>query len=331
MKKLIVLFLAVFLLLNTACGYIAKNHSHEVYSNAKYGSDKFLKVRDYNIHYVEHGEGETVFLISGLFGTYKEWERLMPILSRHYNVIAIDHIGVGDSDKPGNEFGYTVHEQADLVIDMLNGMGISKVHIVGVSYGGMIALNIAARHPQRVNSIVCIEGAVIMPKKLPYDFLEAGLTLPVFGDIIIGLIRSGLIDNSITKSIMGKGWEKLNNEEKQEIKEIVSHNAKTSSRSAWHALTRALKITKNFDEEAKSIQTRVLYLYGEETSFKEMIDTNVNFFRANLPHFEIKSFQDGVHDLQLQKPDEIANLIVDFFDNNEETRITAEKDNSNVQ
>ncbi|HMK52662.1 MAG TPA: alpha/beta hydrolase, partial [Thermodesulfobacteriota bacterium] len=135
-----------------------KNDKHEVYSKSQHGTDKFVVAKGYNIHYVEVGEGDPVFLIPGAFSTYRHWNKVIPFLSNHYRLLCIDYLGVGDSDKPQSGFKYTIEEQGDLIADMMEKLQIPKVHIVGVSYGGAIALNIAARYPERVGKIVSIEG-----------------------------------------------------------------------------------------------------------------------------------------------------------------------------
>ena len=88
---------------------------------------------------------------------------MIPFLSRHYKLLAVDYIGAGDSDKPRSGFSYSVEEQADLIAEMIEKLQISKANIVGVSYGGIIALNLATRYPGLFGKVVCIEGSVIKP------------------------------------------------------------------------------------------------------------------------------------------------------------------------
>lgn len=87
------------------------------------------------------------------------------------------------------------------------------------------------------------------------------------------------------------------------------------SREGWYSITRALRTSKDFAEEAKAIRVPVLYLYGEDSSFREMARSNVDFFRAALPNTSIVSFQNGIHDLEQQKPGEVASLVLNFLEN----------------
>jgi len=152
-----------------------------------------------------------------------------------------------------------------------------------------------------------------MPKPSPYKFMEEGLDTPILGDAIIGLIRSGLLDRTITEDVMGCSWPHLNDGDRAEVTEIVSHYTDAATRPSWLGLARALRLTRDFSEEAKHIRAPVLYLYGEKTSFARMINTNIEYFQKHLNHVELVSLSDGIHDLELQKPVETTAAILEFL------------------
>lgn len=279
------------------------------------GVDKFAQAGSNPIHYVEKGSGPPVILIPGLFGTHRIWDRMIPYLEKQYRLIAIDNFGTGHSGKPDDGFRYSVAEQADMIIAMMDELEIARSDFIGVSYGGMIALNIAARYPHRVGKVVSIEGGVIMPREHRYRRVEQGLSYPIIGDTIIGLIQSGLFDEAMAKDIMGPSWKELTEEEKTELLDIISHNARAASRLTWLGLARALINTPDFTEEAKSITAPVLYLSGDRSSFRDMNEMNIAYFKNNLPNVRLVSFADGVHDLELQKPKETAALARKFIEN----------------
>ena len=97
-----------------------------VFHKAKFGVDKFILVQTYKIHYVEAGAGEPVILIPGSYSTYRVWNRLMPLLAGDFRLLALDYVGVGDSDKPTKGFDYTIQEQTDIIAknDHANGTWI---------------------------------------------------------------------------------------------------------------------------------------------------------------------------------------------------------------
>jgi 2-hydroxymuconate-semialdehyde hydrolase len=316
LKRMDFLLVLLWVALTIGCSYRVKNEQHRIYSKPKYGVDKFVLIQDYHIHYVEVGEGDPILLIPGAFSTYRHWNRIVPYLSKHYKLLCVDYLGVGDSDKPRTGFKYTIEEQANVFAKMIEELKISKVHIVGVSYGGAIALNLAARYPQMVSKIVSIEGNGInanKQQKISYGPIEHFLRFPVLGQIPIGVIRSGLSDPFVARSVMGKAWQKMSETERQEIIEIISQNNRTASRSSWYHISRTLKTSRDFTEEAKRLSAPILYLYGEESDHYVMAKANALFLKTHLPNVDIVSFKDGIHDLQLQKPEEVARLILRFL------------------
>jgi pimeloyl-ACP methyl ester carboxylesterase len=315
-KILFVILLISCLLSNIGCSYMVKNDKHQVYLKPRYGMDKFISVQGYNLHYVEAGEGQPILLIPGAFSTYRHWNRIIPYLSEHYKLLCLDYLGVGDSDKPRSGFGYTIEEQADLIVKMIEALQIQKVHILGVSYGGAIALNLAARYPEKVDRIISIEGNGIKHQNLPYKPMKGLLGWPVVGDLSIGAIRLGIADRLVAKSVMGKAWEQMSEPEKKEIIEIMAQNNKTASRVSWHLISRTIEASRDFSDQAKTIRTPVLYLYGGNSYYHGMAETNAEFLRAHLQNVKIMRFDDGIHDLELQKPEEVADIVLQFLAKN---------------
>lgn len=108
------------------------------------------------IHYVVEGQGEPVILVHGLYSSAKlNWEMpgTMTELAKHYQVIAFDNRGHGQSGKPEADDQYGVQMVED-VVRLMNHLHIQKAHVVGYSLGGMITLKLLTMHPERVSSAV---------------------------------------------------------------------------------------------------------------------------------------------------------------------------------
>jgi pimeloyl-ACP methyl ester carboxylesterase len=143
--------------------------------------------------------------------------------------------------------------------------------------------------------------------------MKGFLKWPVVGEIFTGVIRSGIADKLVTKSVMGKAWEQMSEAEKKEIVEIVSQNNKTASRVSWYRISRTIETSRDFSDEAKTIQTPILYLYGGNSSHHSMAETNADFLKTHLRNVKIVRFDDGIHDLELQKPEEVAAIVLEFL------------------
>ena len=110
-----------------------------------------VRVGDIEMHYVEAGTGEPLVLIMGFGGDHLAWGFQFQALAQKYRVIAFDNRGAGQSDAP--DVPYTTGMMADDTAGLMTALGISPAHVVGVSMGGMIAQELALRHPERVRSL----------------------------------------------------------------------------------------------------------------------------------------------------------------------------------
>ena len=110
------------------------------------------KVGAIDLYYDEQGSGDPLLLVMGLAADSAAWLFQVPDFARRYRTIVFDNRGVGRSAKPPGP--YTIHEMADDTAGLLDVLGIARAHVVGVSMGGMIAQELALRHPNRVRGLV---------------------------------------------------------------------------------------------------------------------------------------------------------------------------------
>jgi 3-oxoadipate enol-lactonase len=109
-------------------------------------------VGDVELFYEEQGTGDPLLLVMGLAADSTAWMFQVPEFARHYRTIAFDNRGVGRSTKPPGP--YSITQMADDAAGLLDTLGIARAHVVGVSMGGMIAQELALRHPGRVRGLV---------------------------------------------------------------------------------------------------------------------------------------------------------------------------------
>ena len=105
-----------------------------------------------DLYYEEHGHGDPLLLVMGLAADSLAWMFQLPDFSEHYRTIVFDNRGVGRSSKPAGP--YTIAQMADDAAGLLDVLDIERAHVVGVSMGGMIAQELALRHPARVRALV---------------------------------------------------------------------------------------------------------------------------------------------------------------------------------
>lgn len=87
----------------------------------------------------------------GLSFTHEMWGRVLPTLERHYRCIVFDNRGMGRSSVPRGP--YSIRLMASDAAAVLTAAGVRAAHVIGASMGGMIAQELALRHPDRVLSL----------------------------------------------------------------------------------------------------------------------------------------------------------------------------------
>jgi len=92
-----------------------------------------------------------LLLIMGLALSARGWGRLARVLSRHFRVVVFDNRGTGRSGRA--RLGLRMRDLADDAAAVLDAAGIESADVFGISMGGMIAQELALRHPRRVRRL----------------------------------------------------------------------------------------------------------------------------------------------------------------------------------
>ncbi len=122
--------------------------------------DEWVIVDGLNFYYRDWGgSGEPIVLLHGLASTSHIWDMVAPILAQNHAVIAVDQRGHGESDKPND--GYDIESVTKDAIGIIDKLGIEKPLVVGHSWGGSVALNLAVEAPQSVKGLTWVDGGMI--------------------------------------------------------------------------------------------------------------------------------------------------------------------------
>jgi pimeloyl-ACP methyl ester carboxylesterase len=115
---------------------------------------QWVQVHGHAVAYRRAGDGEAVVLIHGLAGSSRTWKEVMPKLANTHDVIAPDLIGHGDSAKPMGDYSLGAH--ASGLRDLLLTLGVPSATIVGHSFGGGVAMQLAYQHPEMCDRLVLV-------------------------------------------------------------------------------------------------------------------------------------------------------------------------------
>ncbi|MFN3258693.1 MAG: alpha/beta fold hydrolase [Ilumatobacter sp.] len=114
----------------------------------------FVDLADGQIHVVTAGapEATPVLLLHQTPRSWREFDAVIPLLAGRFRPIAVDTLGFGDSDRPTGRV--SIERWAGVVADVMDHLGIERVHVVGHHTGGVIAVELAAQRPDLVARLV---------------------------------------------------------------------------------------------------------------------------------------------------------------------------------
>ncbi|GAA2356931.1 alpha/beta hydrolase fold protein [Catellatospora methionotrophica] len=145
--------------------------------------------------YVRCGVGPRLLLMQGAAATHRHWgDGFLSALAAHFEVVAVDHRGTGQSAAADGPF--TVADLADDAAGLLDAVGWSSAHVAGVSMGGMVAQELAMRHPGRVASLFlgCTRGGRPLPRPAAAAGVAAAVVRGDASATAYNLFRLGVRD-----------------------------------------------------------------------------------------------------------------------------------------
>lgn len=103
------------------------------------------------LHYAECGTGPAVVLLHQSPRSWDEYREVLPLLGAGFRAIAPDTIGFGNSARAAE---HSIEAYAAAVLEFLTALGLDRVHLAGHHTGGVIAVEVAARAPDRIDRLV---------------------------------------------------------------------------------------------------------------------------------------------------------------------------------
>jgi 3-oxoadipate enol-lactonase len=247
------------------------------------------------IAWEERGEGAPLLLIQGLGYGRWSWEPVVPALAEHYRVLWFDNRGIGDSDKP--EGPYTAKLMADDAVQVLDEAGVERAHLLGASLGGMIAQEVAAGTPQRVDKLVLCcttpggEATVPMPQVTVRLFDEAPNLPPE-----VALRR--FVENALAADAPA-----------ELIQELYDRRvANPPDPAGWQAQAAA---GRGFEGVNGAIVAPTLIVTGTEDNVVDPVNSDV--LAERIAGAEVQRIENAGHLFFWEQPDVFVRIISEFL------------------
>jgi pimeloyl-ACP methyl ester carboxylesterase len=170
------------------------------------------------LYYSEHGEGDPILCIHGGGSSAVMWESAFEPLARLGCLIAYDRRGCARSERPDPYERTSVAEQADDAAALLDALSAAPAVVIGRSYGGAVAIDLALRHPERVRALVLLEGDALGLSRVGSEWTKAirDRLRKVAAEDGVDAVYKALIDE-----VMGAGaWASF----PDQARRILTHN-----------------------------------------------------------------------------------------------------------
>ncbi len=132
-----------------------------------------IEVAGLRIAYQRAGQGPPLVLLHGAFGDSRQWRPQLTGLSNEFTVVAWDAPGCGQSSDPPD--GFRLPQYADCLAGFINALGLGRTHVLGLSFGGGLALELYRRHPTVPMTLVLASAYAGWAGSLPAQVVEQRL------------------------------------------------------------------------------------------------------------------------------------------------------------
>lgn len=268
----------------------------------------YITINNKNIYYKQYGEGEAIVFLNGMLMSTNSWSPFIRTVSKNYNMVAVDLLDQGKTDDFDKY--YTIDTQVQILYRVLSELKFDKVNLLGMSYGGKVALDFTIKYPNKVKSLILSNTdsyTTDTMKGIAKYWVEAASTLNPF-----------VFLNSIIPYMYSYSYYKKNYED---IKKIEKPFNKIMNEKWYHRFKRALASVDNFNiySQLQSIKVPTLIISSE-------LDIVTPIEYQELIHRQIKDSMwqiiEGVgHASMYEKPEEFIFIVMKFLENVESDRI----------
>jgi pimeloyl-ACP methyl ester carboxylesterase len=234
---------------------------------------------------------EPLVLLHGFGFSSTHWVDNVGPLSERYRVYALDF--VGDLNKSVADWVMETPEECEAwFLDVLAGLGVNRVHLMGLSYGGFLAFLLAGRLPGRTGKLVGISPGATLQKQGKGFFLRC---------LLAGMFPAADRLNRLMDAMTAPG---------NRVNPAVREQFITAMQCGIPRIRMFARYMT--DEELKRISCPTLLLLGE---YELQYDPRRAIDRARrlIPRLQVRLFERAGHGLPMERPDAVNPVILDFL------------------
>jgi pimeloyl-ACP methyl ester carboxylesterase len=254
----------------------------------------------HRIHYEITGKEDAppLLLVMGLAVSSRAWDKLPERLAAHHRVIVFDNRGVGKSTRPRGPF--RIKHMADDAAAVLDAVGVSRANVFGISMGGMISIELALRHPSRIEKLAlgCTHGSYIMSHKPAWSTVH---------DLTLGSLFAKKFDFRRTASFLVSDEWYENNQDA--FKAWMKNTGRPNGRTILHQL-RAI-LLHHAEPRLNRIKVPTLVMTGDRDRL--VPPKNSKRLAKKIPGARLEILAGAGHCFPNEREDNVVALLDEFF------------------
>lgn len=256
-----------------------------------------VEVGGVRVAYAAAGEGRPLVLLHGALGSSRLWRRQLEGLAGGFRVLAWDAPGCGGSSDPPDS--WRMPEYADCLAAWLEAVGAERPHVLGLSWGSTLALELYRRHPQVPASLVLAGAYAGWAGSLPPDVVAERL-----GKVLGEADRppEEWAESYIPGFVTDAAPEAL----ADELVALIAEHHPAGSKTMAHAMAEA-----DLRDVLPRIEVPTLLLYGELDRRSPLAVAQE--LRAAIPGSQLVVLPEAAHVCNVERSDEFDSAVRDFL------------------
>ncbi|MDH3353899.1 MAG: alpha/beta hydrolase [Chromatiales bacterium] len=265
---------------------------------------QFTEVDGHHIAYHRKGHGAPVLLVHGVASHSFLWDGIAELLAEKFDVIAIDLLGCGESDKP-LDVDYSIAAQAEILMKFIDKLKLAPLHLVGHDLGGGIVQIMAVTRPEQLIDLTLINPVgydywPVQPITLMRLPVIRSLTASIMNPHMLRMVirRALFYKERLTDDLMGKFWEPLQSQ---------------AGRDGFVRLIKAInnRLLTDITGQLRQLKLSSLVIRGDADAYLSREITEK--LAEDIPNARLAHITTGGHFIQLDEPEQLFKLLSDFF------------------
>lgn len=251
-------------------------------------AERTVEVAGRKVRVLEGGSGAPLVLLHHSFGGHG-WMPLHEQLAARFHVYAPDMPGYGQSERP--EWARDARDMAILVGRLIDRLGLGRVTLLGVGFGGFIAAELATMNPAGLERLILIGAAGLQPRE--GEILDQMLIdYPEY-------VQAGFRDETAYHSALGE-------DPAAAFKELWDYSREMTARLAW----KPYMFNRRLPQLLREVQTPALLVWGERDAVVPPVCGRQ--YAEALPNARLEVIPGAGHLVEMEEPATVVKLITAF-------------------